>query len=217
MKINFKYINKTSWLLTILMFAFALISTPYLPSQIPYVLNSNEGIIDTTNKLIIFMFPLIASMIIIIGNVVPIVDPKRRSYYNTKKEYNLICSISILSLFIIQSYIILLAKNLVIFPSKFNLISMITGAIIIISGNYLPKFSFNYLTGVKTIWAYSSEDIWRKTQRLASKLWICCGFIIILCSIFFNENQGYINTIIILIMIIVPRIYGMNEYRKNNK
>lgn len=217
MKVNFNYINKKIWIVTILMIISALVSLPYLPSQLPCQWNSNGDVINKANKFIILLFPVISIAIIVAGNIVAAIDPKRIAYQKAKREYNLICSIVIISLFIIQGYVILYWSGIIPELSKFNLLNIIPGIVIMIVGNYLPKFSQNYLTGIKTVWAYSDEDIWRKTQRFSSKIWIVCGFLMMINGLLFQVKIRELNILLILTMVATPRIYGFIEHYKTIK
>lgn len=217
MKIKFNYINKKLWIVTFLMIVTALISLPYLPTQITYQWNSNGDVINKANKFIILLFPVISVGIIILGNIVATIDPKQIAYQKAKREYNLIYFIIIISLLIIQWYVTLHASGIIIELDKFSLIDIIPGIVIMIVGNYLPKFSQNYLTGVKTIWAYSDEDIWRKTQRFSSKLWIACGFLMMTNGFLLHIRIREFNILLILTMIVLPRIYGFIEHYKTIK
>jgi uncharacterized membrane protein len=88
------------------------------------------------------------------------------------------------------------------------LFSLIPGALFIFIGNILPKIPQNYLTGVKTIWAYSDENIWTKTQRFAGKLWFAAGLLMIIL-VFIPYSSSIIISIIILVGLISPRFYSM--------
>lgn len=217
MKVNFNYINKKVWIVAIFMIIFALVAIPYLPSQIPCQWNGNGDVINKTNKFVILLFPIISIAIIVLGNLVATIDPKQIAYQKAKREYNLICSIVIISLLIIQVYVILHASGIITESSKFSLIDIIPGIVIMIVGNYLPKFPQNYLTGVKTVWAYSSQDIWRKTQRFSSKLWIVCGFVMMINGLLFQIRIREVNILLIISMIALPRIYGFIEHYKTIK
>lgn len=217
MKIKFNYINKKIWLVAIVIIIFALVSIPYLPSEIPIQFNSEGDVISTANRLFILMFPIVSIAIIVVGNIVATVDPKAIAYEKSKREYNLITSIVIISLLIIECYIIMFSKGIIPETSRFNLMNIIPGIVIIVVGNYLPKFSRNYLTGVKTVWGYSSEDIWRKTQRFSSKLWIVCGLLIMINGMLVQIKIREVNIFLILTIVMLPRIYGFIEHYKTIK
>lgn len=91
------------------------------------------------------------------------------------------------------------------------IISILVGFVFILLGNYLSKNRQNYTVGIKLPWTLSSEENWDKTHRMASKLWVVGGILII--------ANGFIrNTILLLfvliILIVVPTSYSFFLYRK---
>ncbi len=92
--------------------------------------------------------------------------------------------------------------------------SIIFGLMFILVGNILPKIPQNYLVGIKTVWGYKNDDIWTKTQRLSSKLWIIAGFIMIISNFSPWNIHGILNLSLMLVLVIVPNIYGMILQRK---
>ena len=91
------------------------------------------------------------------------------------------------------------------------IISILIGFVFILLGNYLSKNRQNYTVGIKLPWTLSSEENWDKTHRMASKLWVVGGILII--------ANGFIrNTILLLfvliILIVVPTSYSFFLYRK---
>ena len=47
-------------------------------------------------------------------------------------------------------------------------------------GNYMPKLKVNHTVGIRLPWTLQSEDNWHKTHRLAGKLWVLGGLILLL-------------------------------------
>lgn len=86
------------------------------------------------------------------------------------------------------------------------------GILTIILGNYLPKSRQNYSIGIKLPWTLASEENWNKTHRMAGKLWMVSGLLIILLGVI-----GYLDAVgfIILAIVAVPSIYSFILYRKS--
>ena len=49
------------------------------------------------------------------------------------------------------------------------------GALLVGSGNYLPRIGQNYTMGVKTPWALNDPENWRRTQRFGGKCFMLMG------------------------------------------
>ena len=85
------------------------------------------------------------------------------------------------------------------------------GILFAIIGNYLPKCKQNYTIGIKIPWTLNSEENWNKTHRFAGRLWVVCGFAIMLTGF---VGGFWILLPIVLLMVIVPFIYSYVLYRK---
>ncbi len=51
--------------------------------------------------------------------------------------------------------------------------------IFIVLGNYLPKCKRNYTVGIKVPWTMDSEEVWTATHRMAGRLWVAGGFVML--------------------------------------
>ena len=101
-----------------------------------------------------------------------------------------------------------------------NYISKITpllcGILFVIIGNYLPKTRRNYTVGIKIPWTLADDENWNKTHRMAGKLWVVCGLLMII-GVFLPMNFfNYAFLPITLVMVIVPMVYSFTIYKKGN-
>ncbi len=104
--------------------------------------------------------------------------------------------------FLAQLLIILTALGIKVDVSAAS--QILVGAMFIVVGNYLGKIRSNFLTGIRTPWTLSSELSWEKTNRLAGKLFVTAGIVLILGK-WMNDMMmwvGLMATELIIIMII---------------
>lgn len=94
-----------------------------------------------------------------------------------------------------------------------TLVTAFLGIIFIILGNYLPKTHRNHTIGIRTPWTLSDDKNWYKTHRMAGKLWVLGGLLILLES-FVQVAMPYVMGVVIAIMIIAPMIYSFFLSRK---
>lgn len=85
------------------------------------------------------------------------------------------------------------------------IVSLLLGLLFIIFGNYMSKIRQNYTVGIRLPWTLSSEDNWDKTHRLAGKLWIVGG-VLVLVNIFLKWTGFLIG--ILLVIVFVPMVYS---------
>lgn len=90
-------------------------------------------------------------------------------------------------------------------------IMMFMGVISILIGNYLPKCKQSYTMGIKLPWTLSSEENWNRTHRLAGKLWVGAGALMMLTAYFGNV---FVMLAIVLLMVIAPTVYSFVLYKK---
>ena len=91
------------------------------------------------------------------------------------------------------------------------IVSLLLGLLFIIFGNYMSKIRQNYTVGIRLPWTLSSEDNWDKTHRLAGKLWIVGG-VLVLFNVFLKWTGFLIG--IILVIVFVPMVYSYALYWK---
>jgi uncharacterized membrane protein len=58
-----------------------------------------------------------------------------------------------------------------------------TGAMLVPIGNQLGKSRSMYLIGMRTPWTLASEDVWIRTHRLAGKLMVAAGLVIVAAAL----------------------------------
>lgn len=92
--------------------------------------------------------------------------------------------------------------------------SFFVGLMFVIIGNYLPKVKQNYYLGIKLPWTYADEDNWNRTHRMAAKIWVIGGLVVMLNV--FLQISG-LEICAILIMVIVPCVYSWAYSRKREE
>lgn len=90
-------------------------------------------------------------------------------------------------------------------------IMMFMGIIFILIGNYLPKCKQSYTMGIKLPWTLNSEENWNRTHRLAGKLWVGAGALMMLTAYFSNI---FMMLTIVFLMVIAPTVYSFVLYKK---
>lgn len=104
---------------------------------------------------------------------------------------------------------------------EFN-IGMLTGGLIgllfVILGNYMPKCKQNSTIGIKIKWTLSNEENWNATHRLAGKIWVVCGLLLILLGVLLPERSAVWGLLAcILPAVAIPSIYSYTYYKKQVK
>ena len=208
-----KKINK-EFLMTTLMIALPMVIGVIFWNQLPEKIPTHFGIDGQadgySSKLFtLFAFPALFLLFQIIclasfekESVKVNIPAKMRRFYTWL--------IPVLSL-IIQGSIY--ANALGFIKSGPTLVTTFLAIVFIVIGNYLPKIQRNATVGIRIPWTLYDDKNWYKTHRMAGKLWVIGGLIILLES-FIQVALPYVMGVVIAIMIIAPMIYSFLLSRK---
>lgn len=81
------------------------------------------------------------------------------------------------------------------------------GVLMILIGNYLPKTHRNYIIGIRLPWTLESDKNWRKTHRLAGKIWVLGGLLLFLNS-FIQIYVYWVFFLTLLLVVLRPGVYS---------
>ena len=98
-----------------------------------------------------------------------------------------------------------------------KIIPSLVGITFIIIGNYLPKCKQSYTMGIKLPWTLNDEDNWNRTHRLGGKLWVVCGFVLIVSMLLPSSFMMATFLVIISVAVLVPTVYSYLLYREKQK
>ena len=210
MKTNKKLLALTS-IVILFPILWGLMIWSQLPNQIPIHFNVADQADNFQSKpLVVFGLPILLLLvhlfvIFMIGR-----DPKNRTMNEkmVKVIYWLIPIVSLIVSYLIYSKALGSTTN----PSVF--VSALLGLIFVIMGNYMPKLKVNHTVGIRLPWTLQSEDNWHKTHRLAGKLWVVGGLILLLES-GLQFAVPYVMGIVILAIVFIPMMYSYQLSRKN--
>ena len=81
------------------------------------------------------------------------------------------------------------------------------GVVMIVIGNYLPKTRRNYIIGIRLPWTLENDANWRKTHRLAGKIWVLGGLLLFLNS-FVQLYVYWVFFLTLFFVVIIPSVYS---------
>ena len=81
-------------------------------------------------------------------------------------------------------------------------------------GNYLPKTTRNRTMGIKIKWTLANDENWQATHRLAGKVYVITGILLLLAIPLPVKAVPFILFAIILTSCIIPSVYSYRFYKK---
>jgi len=161
-----------------------------------------------------FGIPFLFAVLNIISKVRLLNDPKKANASRMTQIF-MLWFIPVLSLIIVP---VALFRAMGVMIPILMLAPLLIGIVLILYGNYLPKNRQNYVIGYRTPWTLNNADNWSKTHRLAGRLWVIGGIIMIVQAFVLFESAVWLILLgsIITLVIVIPPIYSYALYAKKS-
>lgn len=201
-----KKIEKIPLIITLTLF----LTSVYLYSEMPEQMAAHwdyNGKIDyyMPKIIVLFLMPLLLSILNIFFIVMPVKTLKSENYYNT--------FIILTFLFLAAIHFQLMLWNIGIhFPPNISF-PIGVGFLIYYSGMLLENVKRNNFIGIRFPWTLRNEKVWRRTHKFGGKLFKIAG-IIIFVSVIFPEYTIIIMMLTMLITMAVIIIYSKRLINK---
>ncbi|MEW6771452.1 MAG: SdpI family protein [Bacillota bacterium] len=84
----------------------------------------------------------------------------------------------------------------------------------VITGNVMGQIRPNFFVGIRVPWTLANEEVWRRTHRLASKVWVIGGLICLALAPVRAPWGTQAFVACLAVMAIVPLVFSYLIYRK---
>lgn len=205
---------------------WAFIALPYvylatiwnkLPDRVPMHFNI-EGTADAWSgkATLLFLPGALGVGIYLLMLVIPLLDPKKKIRQMGDKYYAFRFMLTFF--FSLLSMYILYVTNEGSLENPNVLVALI-GALFAMLGNYFPTVRPNYFIGIRTPWTLENEGVWKKTHRIAGRLWVVGGLLIVILSFVVQDNTALalIFGSILFIMVIIPVVFSYLDFKKETR
>ena len=211
---KFKWSLITTSLLNLLPIGAGLILWEKLPEKMPTHWGVN-GEVDgwSSRPVAVLVLPLVLFAVQWLCFFVSGLDPKRRNL-NTKVMAIVLGIIPGINL-VIHTLMYLYALGYAVDVAVAMCVLM--GMLFIIIGNYMPKCKQTYTMGIKLPWTLHDEENWNATHRLAGKLWVVGGVLIMACGFLPSIAAFIALMVVVAVMCGIPTIYSYRLYKKKNQ
>ena len=203
-----KYKMIISAIITLLPMIFGFIVWDRLPENIATSFGWNGEITGYSSKMFAVVgLPVMLTFVNLICIIATIADPRRKNISN--KVFSVV--IGIVPVCSLLCGICIYANALGYKISVESIMPVFMGILFFVLGFILPKCKQNYTIGIKLPWTLHDEENWNKTHKLAGKLWVYGGIIMVGSGLF---NLTFLFMAIIFALVIIPTVYSYLLYRK---
>ena len=211
------FLKKNKWTLVItsiiilLPIVAGVILWDKLPEQVPYHWGVNGEVDGWADKpTAVFLMPAIMLAVQWACVIAATLDPKGKNAASSKLMGFVLWIIPLLNILLhVMVYLAAFGREVnagVVLPLVF-------GAMFVMMGNYLPKCRQSYTVGIKLPWTLNDEENWNATHRLAGKLWVAGGLLVMPCALLKPEIGFVVMMVITALMCAIPTIYSYRYYK----
>ncbi|GEC87679.1 SdpI family protein [Brevibacillus brevis] len=137
---------------------------------------------------------------------------RQKQYYQKfQSSHDTILHTLMIVLLVIHSVIIAYGYGYMLNIGIF--VTLILGILFVTIGNFMPRFRHNYLIGIRTPWSLASEEVWKNTHLLSSRVFFIGGILIMLTS-FLPTTIHYVLMLLIVLVTILISIGSSHYYYK---
>lgn len=212
--------NKITWLevvLVVLPFVALAALWHRLPMRLPMHWNL-QGEVDrwSSNRLEIFILPLISLGLILFIHILPRLDPKLRMTF--QKNDRMQSALQMICIGLVILFNVCLAVQLTT-ALGFQIASgqIIRVGLLIslaVMGNYMGNLRPNYFIGIRTPWTLENPQTWRATHRLGGRLMFFGSLGLLVLGFFVRESVAVILLVTFaLLLCLWAFLYSWHHFR----
>jgi uncharacterized membrane protein len=193
---------------------FYLVLREKLPAQIPTHWGADGKPNDYSSPIgALIMSVGVGLFVWVITMVAPILDPKRKTYQLGPDVYFKIR----LAIFVFLS-MVMSSSFLIGAGYQFSMAKLVIAGMMLlfaILGNFMANLPPSYSFGIRLPWTLNSESNWRKTHRLAAKIWTGGGIVGFILTFLVSEiYYPYIVFGFLGLMIGIPTMMSIYWFKK---
>lgn len=209
---------KKEWLQILILavpFVFLIFFWDRFPQQIPTHWNLKGQVDDYSSKTFgLLLAPVMNVFICCLFFVLPKIDPRGKNYDLFKGPFKIVrisITLFVAAIFFVIAFVGLGHKLSV---AKISLCGVIL--LMLVMGNYIGNVKPNWFVGIRTPWTLDNPEVWRKTHRMAGKLWVASSAVMLLLGIIVPIGVfGVLFFIYIITFIaLIPAVYSYLLFRR---
>ncbi len=164
------------WPILLAPFVVSIFLWDQLPEEVPTHFNAKGEADDWGPKWInAFLLPGIGAATYLLLLFLPLIDPKKK-ISNAQKPISAIRIFTSIFFVVIYALVMTTSMNIEVNISQYVYLGV--GVLFVIIGNYMNSVKPNYFIGLRTPWTLENSEVWKRTHRLGSKLWVVGGLLL---------------------------------------
>lgn len=202
----------------LLVLAAPFVAMPFLWDDVPAEVPMQWNLAGDVNWygprwMAILLLPLLNVGLYLLFTVLPNIDPKRRLSLRAKplpalRFYTLL---ALLLIWVLHLHAVTQENPF----EAVSLILLVATVLLLVVGNYLSAVPPNYFVGIRTPWTLEHPEVWRRTHRAMSRVWVfVTAAMIVLWKILDMQTYVVVFTVGAIGLAVGSLIYSYVVYRQ---
>ncbi len=194
-----------------------------LPERVPVHWNLSGHVDRYGSKLELVLFgPLALAGLWALMLVLSRIDPRRVERFANEGHdaaqseadgsYWTFFHLLLVTLAVLHGGILLAASGVASRPERFVAVGL--ALFLLLPGNFIGRLRPNWFMGIRTPWTLASDDVWRRTHRLAARLMVGGGLLVLPLSLLLPAPMALIATVVVtLCATLGPAVWSYFAWR----
>ena len=192
-------------------FAYALAMSSSLPDRVPSHWDASGRVNGTMGKPWgVFIVPIVMALLWLLFQVLPRMSPRGFEMDSFAGAWGVMTVAVLGFLLFVEVLTLRAARTAASLPPNFIFVGI--GALFAVIGATLGKVRRNFFAGIRTPWTLASEEVWNRTHRLASKVFVGAGLAVVAAALL---GLGWWTPLAALLLgALIPVIYSYVIYQR---
>jgi uncharacterized membrane protein len=175
--VNIRPIQLFHGALILLAFALVGVAWPALPDTVPVRWDFTGQVVATRPRPWAFTAPVLMALLYGLLLALPRISPRGFEMERFRRSFETLQTTLLAFLLAVTALTLLASTGTPIRVDQAAFACI--GLVLLVVGNFQGKLSRNFFLGVRTPWTLASEEVWLRTNRLAGRLMVACGVVLL--------------------------------------
>ena len=158
----------------------------------------------------VFLLPLVMAVLWLLFQVLPKLSPRGFEMESFSRVWGIITAAVLTFLLFVEVLTLRAALTGALLSPK--IIFAAIGVLFAVIGGSLGKVTRNFFAGIRTPWTLASEEVWNRTHRLASKLFVATGLLVVAAALL--DLGFWLPLAALFAGALIPVVYSYVIYRR---
>ena len=190
-----------------------------LPGRVPMHFDLHGQVDGTGPRASLFLLPAVMLAAWLFFEVLPRFDPRfavpKPEQTETERFGALHTAVALALGLLAGLQVLIIAQALGLLAEPPRAHALLLAGFLLLFGNFIGRLRPSWFLGIRTPWTLSSDEVWRRTHRLAGRLMVPGGLLALLLALLLPAERAFQAALVLLIAgLLIPAALSFFFWRK---